>query len=109
MASWPDFNPNKYSEAEDINVFVNPASHNLFEPGSIFKPITMAIALDRKLINPDTTYEDKGFVQIGGIRINNSHPTPEGVQTMTQALEKSLNTGAVFVQQLIGKNIFKNY
>ncbi|MCK4859957.1 MAG: penicillin-binding protein 2, partial [Candidatus Omnitrophica bacterium] len=109
MANWPAFNPNKYSEIEDFNIFLNPATHNLFEPGSIFKPITMAIALDKKLLSPGTTYEDKGFVKIGGYTIRNSHDEPEGIQTMTQVLEKSLNTGAVFIQQLIGKKVFKNY
>ena len=109
MANWPTFNPNKYSEVEDINIFLNPAIHNLFEPGSIFKPITMAIALDKKLLTPNTTYEDKAFLKIGGYIIRNSHDEPEGIQTMTQVLEKSLNTGAVFVQRLIGKKTFKDY
>lgn len=109
LANWPTFDPNKYSEVEDINVFLNPAIHNLFEPGSIFKPITMAVALDKKLLTPNTTYEDKGFIKIGGYTINNSHDKPEGIQTMTQILEKSLNTGAVFVQQLAGKKVFKDY
>ncbi|GAG18115.1 unnamed protein product, partial [marine sediment metagenome] len=53
--------------------------------------------------------EDKGFIKMGGYTINNSHDKPEGIQTMTQVLEKSLNTGAVFVQQLAGKKVFKNY
>ena len=109
MANWPVFNLNKYSEVEDIKVFLNPAIHDLFEPGSIFKPITMAAALDKKLLGPDTTYEDKGFVKIGATTIHNSHDQPEGVQTMTQVLEKSLNSGAVFVQQLIGKKVFRDY
>lgn len=109
LANWPNFDPNKYSEAKDISVFLNPAIHSLFEPGSIFKPITMAVALDRKLLTPNTTYEDKGFIKIGGNTINNSHDKPEGIQTMTQVLEKSLNTGIVFVQQLMSKKIFKSY
>ena len=109
LANWPTFDPNKYSEVEDINVFLNPAIHHLFEPGSIFKPITMAIALDKKLLTPNTTYEDKGFIKIGGYTINNSDLESHGIQTMTQVLEKSLNTGAVFVQQLAGKKVFRNY
>lgn len=109
MANWPTFDPNKYSEVEDINIFLNPATHNLFEPGSIFKPITMAAALDKKLLAPSTTYEDKGFVKIGGYTINNSDLESHGIQTMTQVLEESLNTGAVFVQQHIGKKVFRDY
>ncbi len=109
LANWPQFDPNKYYEAENVSIFLNPAISNLFEPGSVFKPITMAIALNKKLITPNTIYEDKGFVKIGGSTIRNSHPEPEGIQTMTQVLEKSLNTGAVFVNQLIPKKIFKEY
>ncbi len=109
LANWPTFDPNKYSEVENINIFLNPAIHDLFEPGSIFKPITMAVALNKKLLTPNTTYEDKGFIKIGGYTIRNSHDKPEGIQTMTQVLEKSLNTGAVFVQQLVGKKVFKDY
>lgn len=109
LANWPAFDLNKYSEVKDINIFLNPAIHNLFEPGSIFKPITVAIALDKKLITPDTIYEDKGQVKIGGYTISNSDNEAHGIQTMTQVLEKSLNTGAVFIQQLIDKKTFKKY
>ena len=109
LANWPQFDPNKYYEVDGISTFLNPAINGVFEPGSVFKPITMAIALNKKLITPNTVYEDKGFVKIRGSIIRNSHPEPEGIQTMTQVLEKSLNTGAVFVNQLISKKVFKEY
>ncbi len=109
LVNRPTFDSNKYFEVEDINIFLNPAIHNLFEPGSIFKPITMAIALDKKLLSPNTVYEDKGFVKIGGYTISNSDDEIQGIQTMTEVLEKSLNTGAVFAGQLIPKRTFKKY
>lgn len=109
LVNRPTFDPNKYFEVEDINIFLNPAIHNLFEPGSIFKPITMAVALDKKLLSPNTVYEDKGFVKIGGYTISNSDDEIQGIQTMTEVLEKSLNTGAVFAGQLIPKRTFKKY
>jgi len=109
LANWPTFDPNNYSEVKDINIFINPAVQSLFEPGSIFKPITMAAALDQKVATPQTTYRDEGFVKIGGYTIENSIKRAEGIQTMTQVLEKSLNTGAIFVQQLVGKEKFKDY
>jgi len=109
MASWPVFDPNEYNEVDNINVFLNPAVQEQFEPGSIFKPITMAAALDKGVVTPKTTYEDKGSVKISGYVLKNSHEEPEGIQTMIQVLEKSLNTGAIFVQQKLGKNDFKKY
>lgn len=109
MANWPRFDLNKYNEVEGVDLFLNPAIHNLFEPGSIFKPITVAGALDKGVITPQTTYEDKGRVEISGYVLRNSHDVAEGIQTMTQVLEKSLNTGAIFVQQKLGKDDFKKY
>ncbi len=109
MANWPEFNPNNYSDVKNINVFVNPAVQSLYEPGSVFKAITMAAALDKKVVTPQTTYNDTGKVEISGKIIENALKKGEGVQTMTQVLEKSLNTGAVFAQQKLGNGNFKEY
>jgi len=109
MASWPNFNPNKYNEVENPNLFLNPAISEAYEPGSIFKPITMAGALNEGVIEPNTTYEDKGFTEVDGQIIKNALEKAEGIQTMTQVLEKSLNSGAIFAQQKLGKDDFKKY
>lgn len=109
MANWPEFNPNNYSEVKDIGVFINPAVQNLYEPGSVFKPITMAAALDKGVVTPQTTYNDTGKVEVSGKIIENALKRAEGIQTMTQVLEKSLNTGLVFVQQKLSKDDFKEY
>ena len=109
MANWPVFNPNEYSSVEDIDVFLNASIQKTYELGSIFKPITMAAGIDSGSVTPQTTYQDKGYVQIKGSVINNVDGESYGEQTMIQVLEKSLNTGAVFVQQTIGKNIFREY
>lgn len=109
MASWPIFNPNQYNQVEDINVFLNPAIQQVYEPGSVFKPITMAAGLESGLITPESVYEDKGAVNIKGSQITNVDGKSYGLQTMTQILEKSLNTGAVFVQQKIGPGNFQDY
>jgi len=109
MVSSPKFNPNNYGNVKNIGVFVNPTVQSLYEPGSVFKPITIAAALDKGVITPQTTYNDTGKVEISGKVIENALKKGEGVQTMTQVLEKSLNTGAVFAQQKLGKIDFKNY
>lgn len=109
MTSFPSFEPNKYFEVEDIDVFLNPATQKLFEPGSVFKPIVMAAGLDLGIITPQSTYEDEGVVHIGGYSIQNSDSKAHGLQTMTQVLEKSLNTGAVHVVRLLKKDEFYKY
>ena len=109
MAQYPSYNPNEYFKEEDMSVFLNSGIHNLYEPGSIQKPITMAIGLDLGKVNPNTTYLDKGVVKIDGWTIRNSDNKSNGKQNMTQVLEKSLNTGAIFVQQQVEKNDFYNY
>ncbi|MFH1207359.1 MAG: penicillin-binding protein 2 [Patescibacteria group bacterium] len=109
MCGNPDFDPNKYSETEDINTFINPATFYVYEPGSIFKPLTMAAALDQGKVAPDTTYTDTGEVKIGKYTIKNSDGKANGVQTMTQVLEKSLNTGAIFAARSIGPETFEQY
>jgi cell division protein FtsI/penicillin-binding protein 2 len=109
MASSPKFDPNNYGSVKNIGVFMNSTVQSLYEPGSVFKPITMAAALDKGVINPQTTYNDTGKVEISGKVIENALRKGEGIQTMTQALEKSLNTGAVFAQQQLGKDDFKEY
>jgi len=109
LANYPDFNPNEYAKVEDISFFKNATISDQFELGSVFKPITMAMGLEEKVVAPDTTYEDKGRVSFGSWYIQNSDGKAHGLQTMTQVLEKSLNTGAVFVQQKIAKDKFKAY
>ncbi|MEK7500502.1 MAG: penicillin-binding protein 2 [Patescibacteria group bacterium] len=109
MASWPSFDPNRYNEVENVGVFLNPSIQLLFEPGSIFKPITMAAALDVSVISPDLTYFDSGEVSVGGYTIRNSTLKAYGTQTMTQVLEKSLNTGAIFAVRRMPPGVWREY
>ncbi len=109
LANFPSFNPNQYGEEEDLGVFLNGALQKLFEPGSVFKPITFAAALQEGEITPQTEYEDKGQVDVGGPPIYNFERRVWGTQTMTDVLEESINTGAVFVQQELGQERFLKY
>ena len=109
MANEPRFNPNEYNKIEDINIFLNSSIQEAYEPGSVFKPITMAIGLDSGRITSETTYQDKGQTAIKKTIITNVDGKAYGEQNMTQVLEKSLNTGAVFIQQKIGQDIFQDY
>jgi cell division protein FtsI/penicillin-binding protein 2 len=109
MAQYPSYNLNEYFKEKDMSVFLNSGIHSVYEPGSIQKPITMAIGIDLGKISPSTTYLDKGFVEVGGWKIRNSDGKAHGKQNMVQVLEKSLNTGSVFVQEKVDKSDFYDY
>ena len=108
MANLPNFNPNYYFQEEEEN-FQNRAIYWLFEPGSIFKAVTMAAALDKGIISPKTTYIDEGRVEIGNDTIYNYNRSVWGEKTMTEVLEKSINTGAVFAENQLGHKDFLAY
>jgi cell division protein FtsI/penicillin-binding protein 2 len=67
------------------------------------------MGLDEEAVGPDTTFNDTGRVQIAGYAIENSDHKANGVVTMTNVLEKSLNTGAIHVMRKIGADDFKKY
>jgi cell division protein FtsI/penicillin-binding protein 2 len=108
-AQFPSFNPNSYSEENNLDIFQNSAIQKIFEPGSVFKPIVMAAALDQEKITPDTKYKDYGFLKIGGSTIYNYGKGVWGERTMTEVLEKSINTGAVFAERQLGNDLFLEY
>ena len=109
MASFPGFNPNEYNKAESINSFSNSCIQQIYEPGSVFKPITMAAGLDSGKVSPSTTFNDEGFVKIGPDIIRNALQKSYGLSSMTQVLEKSINTGVIFVERLVGSEKFEKY
>ncbi len=109
LASVPSYDPNNYFEYQDYNLFRNPALQKLFEPGSIFKPITMASAIDAGELTPQTTYRDEGIIEIGGRMIYNYDRRVHGEKTMTEVMEKSINTGAVFAERALGHKGFLEY
>ncbi len=108
MADRPTFDPNDYGRFP-ISYFLNRNIQGVFEPGSSFKPVTMAMGLDLGKVTPQTTFTDTGFVDISGYKIKNFSEKVFGVQTMSGVLEKSINTGAMFVQGLVGDDNFLNY
>lgn len=103
LSADPAFDPNDFSKEKSFSVFLNPLVESSYELGSVLKPITLAGGLQEGVVKPDTTYEDPGAIKIGGYKINNFDGKAHGIQTMTQVLEKSLNTGAVHVARLLGR------
>ncbi|MBI2410820.1 MAG: penicillin-binding protein 2 [Candidatus Kerfeldbacteria bacterium] len=109
MCNAPEYDPNHYSDVDDIQLYMNDAVSDQYEPGSVLKPIAVAAAINEGKITPYTTYEDTGEVKIEGYSINNSDFKAHGVVDMTTVLELSLNTGAVYAVQQIGNERWNNY
>jgi cell division protein FtsI/penicillin-binding protein 2 len=107
MVSSPSFDPNNYW-ASDYITYINPAVQEVYEPGSSFKPVTMAGAIDQGVITPETTYTDSGQVVIADRTIKNFDEKAHGVKTMREVLQMSLNTGVVFVEDKMGDDTFLN-
>lgn len=109
MAAKPDFDPNFYNTVKNNSVFKNPLVSDLFEMGSVVKPLTLAAALDTGAIKPVTTYTDNGFLVIDKARIENYDGKARGQVDMQEVLNQSLNTGAVFAMRQLGKENFRKY
>lgn len=110
FASKPAFNPNEYEKTSDYANFRAPIVDAQFELGSVMKPITMAAGVNDGVVTATTTYRDAGAVAFpGGAVVRNFDLQAHGTRTMTQVLEQSLNTGAIFVQQRLGKERFRDY
>lgn len=114
MCSYPDFNPNDYSKTPDSSVFNNQVIFGQYEPGSVFKTMTLAAGLDSESISVNTTYKDEGSVMITGWNkpIRNSDFATRGghgIVNMNYVIENSLNTGVIFIMNKIGDKNFAQY
>ncbi len=112
MGATPNFDPNNYGKSP-IASFLNPSVQSVYEPGSIWKVLTMAAGIDAGKITSSTTYDDKGYVNVDGAHITNYNLTTYGAYgpgtTMTKVIEHSINTGAIFAENQTGNAIFTEY
>jgi len=108
LANLPSFDPGNYSKSS-LESFLNSVTQKIFEPGSVFKAFTMAAGLNEGKINPLTTYEDRGYVEVGGPPIYNYENKVYGECNMIEVLKHSINTGAVFVERELGSELFWKY
>ncbi len=108
MLSKPDFDPNSYGQAE-VSSFLNPSVQSVYEPGSIFKVITMSAGIDSGKITPNTTFNDPGSLTLNGKTIKNWDLKSYGTVTMTNVIEKSINTGAAFAERTMGHDTFYDF
>jgi cell division protein FtsI/penicillin-binding protein 2 len=81
-----------------------------YEPGSVFKVITVASALDSGSVGPDWSYYDSGSIEYGGVIIQNSDRQPHGTQNLYGVISHSLNVGvATLTTQWMGHDVFYQY
>jgi len=109
MVSYPSFDPNKFNEVKDYDTFLNPAIAKTWEPGSVFKVLTMAAGIDSNAVTKDTTEYFPASIKVSGYEIWNWDKKSHGRENMTQVLETSDNIGAAYVAQKMGKETFNKY
>jgi cell division protein FtsI (penicillin-binding protein 3) len=101
IASSPTYDPSRVGSANP-EALRDKAISWMYEPGSTMKSITVAAALDKGVIAPTTTYEDRGCATIGGRTLCNAGFRSYGQTDVTQILARSQNAGAVFVAGKLG-------
>ncbi|MBD1843241.1 penicillin-binding protein 2 [Cyanobacteria bacterium FACHB-63] len=111
LASAPSYDPNEFYKA-NIEQFKNWALTDLYEPGSTFKPLNVAIALEAGAIKPDQVINDEGAIQVDGWPIQNfdfSSAGARGPSTITQIMEHSSNVGMVRIVQQMSRPTYYSW
>jgi cell division protein FtsI/penicillin-binding protein 2 len=109
MAHMPDFDLNQFSKEKDQAIYQNPMVQSVFELGSVVKPLVIAAGIDSGAITPETSYTDKGSVEVRDRTFSNFDKKARGYVSMQEVLTQSLNTGMVYAQQKMGKDVFRSY
>lgn len=107
LANWPTFNPNIFNKVNP-QALKNRSVSDVYEPGSTFKIVTLAAALEEKITNPDEVVDcQMGSIVLNGLRIHDHHPYA-GL-TVTQILEHSSDVGAIKIALRLGEERFDRY
>jgi cell division protein FtsI/penicillin-binding protein 2 len=109
LAGRPTFDLNNVGTVPNKGVYLNPVVSDAWEPGSIFKILTMAAALDTGKINPRSTFVDRGTMRYFGVQISNRNSTAYGTITPAQILQYSSNVGTVQVANVLSTTAFYTY
>ena len=109
MSVYPSFNINNFQQEDNVLVFSNPIVENVYEMGSIIKPLTMVAGIDAGAITATTTYYDSGSIKLSDYTISNYDGKARGKVPMQEVLSQSLNTGVAFVVGEMGNKRFADY
>jgi cell division protein FtsI (penicillin-binding protein 3) len=108
LVCYPTYDPNQYYNF-DFALYKNWAVADTYEPGSTFKPLNIAIALDAGVIEPYTRVNDTGHIVIDRWPISNAMKTGAGWINITQVLEKSSNVGMIQIMRRMDKNKYYDH
>ena len=111
MAGLPTFrtdDPNLYSP-ENIALFNIPAVNRSYQPGSIFRIVTLAASMDTGSVGPDTSFDDSGSLTYFGGIVHNTVSRSAGRETMTQTLMSSSTVGTAWAATRVGASKFYQY
>jgi cell division protein FtsI/penicillin-binding protein 2 len=109
LATSPRFDPSHFTDVTDWGIFKNPAVSDVYEPGSTFKALTMAAAIDSGAVTPDTTFSCAGMVNVYGATIFNSTHTAHGVESMKEGLARSCNIAIDYAATSVGEKKYYEY
>lgn len=110
MASRPTFEPALYQQYAPEIYNRNLPIWMTYEPGSTFKIITLAAALEEKKVNLQTDrFFDPGYVEVGGARLRCWKKGGHGSETFLEVVENSCNPGFVLLGQRLGKDKLFDY
>jgi cell division protein FtsI/penicillin-binding protein 2 len=112
MAVTPRMDPNHYWD--ELKKFPNQGDYNRavgtpYEPGSIFKILTMVSAFDSNVITPETTWNVPDVIYVGQSAIYNWDGGAWGMQSMTGCMEHSLNVCLATISKKMGNELFYDY
>lgn len=96
----------KYKNNIGVGAYLNRTIQEIYEPGSVMKPITMAIAIDQGEVEPQDIYDDIGPVKVDEYEIKNALLSYYGKVSMTDCLAMSINTCMTSVSQKLGRKLF---
>ena len=108
MANRPTFDPNQFWKA-NAAAWNNRSATSIYEPGSTFKPLVAAAAIEEKLVTPETIFNDPGYIAVGARVIRNWSGEGYGRVSFTDTIKNSINTTMVQVGTLLGANRLNQY
>lgn len=105
----PTFDLNHPESEKNVSIFSNPLVENVYEMGSIIKPLTVSAGIDAGVITASSTYYDRGYVYVSNKKVSNFDSKERGLVGIQDLLSQSLNVGAAYVEKLLGNKRFSEY